>query len=55
MESKKRVRYVDTKYLYQKGESVEIREPDWVPRIRPRFKKIYREDLNEQKIIPYHP
>ena len=49
MESKRRFIYVDITHIYKKGEFIFMREPDWFPKLRPKFKKLYREaGIHEQ-------
>ena len=48
MESKRRLLYVDVNHEYKAGEAVFIREPDWFHKLRPKFKKSYRENIDER-------
>lgn len=43
MEKVRYLTYVDVGYVYKLGDSVLIREPDWFPKLRPRFQKVFRE------------
>ena len=46
MEKRRRFLYVDLNHMYKIGEKIARREPDWFPRLRPRFKKMYKEVRN---------
>jgi hypothetical protein len=42
METTRKLLYVDITHVYQAGESILMREPNWVPQIRPKFTRILK-------------